>query len=286
MECGEVDLDSILKRHIDSEHPKFNAGFTQFYWKEMLSCVAAIHYHNVVHSDLKPANFLLVNGSLKLIDFGIANAIQDNTINVHREHQVGTPNYMAPEALTFTSVDITQPDDAGKLVKIGKPSDIWSLGCILYLMLYGQAPFAQCRDNLQKAMLITNPHHAIAYPCIGIGGARIPSRCIETLKRCLSRDQYQRPAIEALLSNADQLLFPGDETRSELTPRHEQSGGISEEQLGMILQTVISHCRTSGLPTDPEMVAWPKYFYENIKFASAGETDLNAGLKTVSEKLK
>jgi serine/threonine-protein kinase TTK/MPS1 len=91
MEFGEVDLDTILKRRIDSEHPKSDPRFTQFYWKEMLECVAAVHRHDVVHSDLKPANFLLVKGSLKLIDFGIANVIQDDTINVHREHQVGTP---------------------------------------------------------------------------------------------------------------------------------------------------------------------------------------------------
>ncbi len=41
-----------------------------------------------------------MRGRLKLIDFGIANAIQtDETVNVHRETQVGTPNYMSPESL-------------------------------------------------------------------------------------------------------------------------------------------------------------------------------------------
>lgn len=41
-----------------------------FYWRCMLSAVAAVHKEGIVHSDLKPANFLIVAGILKLIDFG------------------------------------------------------------------------------------------------------------------------------------------------------------------------------------------------------------------------
>jgi serine/threonine-protein kinase TTK/MPS1 len=48
----------------------------------------------------QPANFLFVKGVLKLIDFGIAKAIQcDNTANIYRDTQVGTLNYMSPESI-------------------------------------------------------------------------------------------------------------------------------------------------------------------------------------------
>jgi serine/threonine-protein kinase TTK/MPS1 len=54
----------------------------------MLEAVNTIHEERIVHSDLKPANFMLVRGSLKLIDFGIAKAIQNDTTNIQRDAQV------------------------------------------------------------------------------------------------------------------------------------------------------------------------------------------------------
>lgn len=56
----------------------------------MLEAVQVIHEEKIVHSDLKPANFVLVKGALKLIDFGIANAISNDTTNIQRDHQVST----------------------------------------------------------------------------------------------------------------------------------------------------------------------------------------------------
>lgn len=54
----------------------------------MLQAVQVIHDEKIVHSDLKPANFVLVKGQLKLIDFGIANAIANDTTNIQRDHTV------------------------------------------------------------------------------------------------------------------------------------------------------------------------------------------------------
>jgi serine/threonine-protein kinase TTK/MPS1 len=65
----------------------------------MLEAVQVIHEEKIVHSDLKPANFVLVKGSLKLIDFGIAKAIPNDTTNIQRDQQIGTVNYMSPEAI-------------------------------------------------------------------------------------------------------------------------------------------------------------------------------------------
>lgn len=61
------------------------------YWQQMLEAVHTIHEERIVHSDLKPANFLIVEGMVKLIDFGIAKAIESNdTTNIVRDNQVQT----------------------------------------------------------------------------------------------------------------------------------------------------------------------------------------------------
>lgn len=58
-----------------------------------VQAVHTIHEARIVHSDLKPANFLVVEGQLKLIDFGIAKAISSDTTSIAREAQV---SFLAP----------------------------------------------------------------------------------------------------------------------------------------------------------------------------------------------
>ena len=104
MELGEVDLNHVLKQRAmasnETNTRSLDMNFVRLTWQQMLSAVHCIHEERIIHSDLKPANFLFVRGSLKLIDFGIAKAIQsDETTNIYRDNTIGTVNYMAPEAI-------------------------------------------------------------------------------------------------------------------------------------------------------------------------------------------
>jgi len=90
LECGDIDLARLLQRHEAARQERRTAqgakttgsaievdeNFVRMYWEQMLHAVDTIHRERIVHSDLKPANFLMVEGQLKLIDFGIAKAIQ------------------------------------------------------------------------------------------------------------------------------------------------------------------------------------------------------------------
>ncbi|KIM66810.1 hypothetical protein SCLCIDRAFT_1210865 [Scleroderma citrinum Foug A] len=202
MECGEIDLAKLLQ---EQQKEPLNMVWISYYWQQMLQAVHVIHEEKIVHSDLKPANFVLVRGQLKLIDFGIANAIANDTTNIQRDHQIGTVNYMSPEAIEL-------PDGMRRL-KVGRPSDVWSLGCILYQMVYGQPPF-QHLSVYQKMKAIPDLTHIIEFPEHSVPSVvskngerkklehlklRVRGDVIRGMRSCLARNPKERATIPELL---------------------------------------------------------------------------------------
>ncbi|ROW00383.1 hypothetical protein VMCG_07227 [Cytospora schulzeri] len=280
MEMGELDLNTLLRIRQAPEGTKLDPVTIRFYWKEMLECLAAVHTYDIVHSDLKPANFVVVQGRLKLIDFGIANAIQtDETVNVHRETQIGTPNYMSPESLMDSSHYAFTSANGGrywhgargpKLMKLGKPSDVWSLGCILYQMVYGNPPFGHIQNQMARCQAIINWNHKIDFPERGVGGVKVPPSLLRTMRKCLDRDQHARPSCEQLLREDDGFLYPtefaSDIINGECLP-------ITEELLGRIIQSVVTRCR-ERLPTEGEVhKAWPAAYWVSVRKAIEAKQD-------------
>uniref|UniRef100_A0A8C1P5B7 Ttk protein kinase n=1 Tax=Cyprinus carpio TaxID=7962 RepID=A0A8C1P5B7_CYPCA len=153
MECGHLDLNTWLRNR-----KSVNPLDRKCYWRNMLEAVHTIHKHGIVHSDLKPANFVIVDASLKLIDFGIANRIQPDVTSIMKDSQVGTLNYMPPEAIKDTSSN-GKPGS-----KISAKGDVWSLGCILYCMTYGKTPFQNITNQISKIHAIIDPSHEIDFP--------------------------------------------------------------------------------------------------------------------------
>ncbi|XP_068628663.1 dual specificity protein kinase TTK isoform X2 [Battus philenor] len=171
LEVGETDLASLLRARGSGLPP----ALVLHYWEEMLLAVLYIHEHGVIHADLKPANFVLVSGRLKLIDFGIASAVSGDATSVVRSQAAGTYSYISPEALMGGAGGSARDNDASAgstaPIKISYRSDVWSLGCILYSMVYGRTPFSHV-PNLAKLAAILDPNHRIDYPPADLQRAR------------------------------------------------------------------------------------------------------------------
>jgi len=98
------------------------------YLRQIAGALAAIHEAGILHRDLKPANIMFrSDGSLALIDFGLAKQMRLHAAITGTGQIFGTPYYMSPEQ------GHAEPTD--------ERSDLYSLGCILYEMLTGDRPF-------------------------------------------------------------------------------------------------------------------------------------------------
>lgn len=205
MEVGETDLNNLLNEHAGKA---ISLNFIRYIWEQMLEAVQVIHDENVVHTDLKPANFVLVKGRIKLIDFGISKAIGNDTTNISRDQQIGTANYMSPEAL----LDSGMGHNGKRLMKLGRAADVWSLGCILHQMVYGRTPFAHIRDIGQKIAAIQNPSYVISYASISCPlddrgeerrelAVKIGPELMDSMKSCLRFEKDKRATIPQLLAH-------------------------------------------------------------------------------------
>ena len=95
----------------------------------VLDALSYSHRMGIVHRDIKPANVMLTpDGSVKVMDFGIARAMADTAATMTQTQSViGTAQYLSPEQAQGNPVDAR--------------SDLYSAGCLLYELLTGRTPF-------------------------------------------------------------------------------------------------------------------------------------------------
>ncbi|MEU8362570.1 DUF4328 domain-containing protein [Nonomuraea sp. NPDC048882] len=146
--------------------------------------LAAVHACEMVHRDLKPANVILAEDGPRLIDFGIARAL-DATSHTRTSTVLGTAAFMSPEQAMAQEV--------------GPPSDVFSLGCVLAFAATGRSPFG------------SGPVHAVVFRVVHADPdlRGVPAPLAALVAACLAKDPVARPGLEHVLSNLTALASPG-----------------------------------------------------------------------------
>lgn len=98
------------------------------YTLQIVAGVEHAHRRNIIHRDIKPQNVIVSNdGTVKLVDFGIARMLSQTTRTMGGKDVVGSVHYISPEQARGRSVD--------------KRTDIYSIGVLMYEMFTGKVPF-------------------------------------------------------------------------------------------------------------------------------------------------
>jgi eukaryotic-like serine/threonine-protein kinase len=213
--------------------------------------LAAAHARGVVHRDLKPDNVFLVPGdaAIKLLDFGIARL--DGTARDVRQTaagvMLGTPLYMSPE----------QCRDAGGC---DHRTDLYALGCVLFEMISGRAPFlASTAIELMAAHLQTPP------PALEAVAPWVAPEIAALVASLLAKDPDGRPSDAASVAIAlagyaaaappAEPSAPPLRARGTLTPHLPRAGAtVAQGSLPPLREAVDTHAcvRTT---VDGEMLA-------------------------------
>jgi serine/threonine-protein kinase len=161
------------------------------------------HSMGVVHRDVKPGNILITpDDKVKITDFGIALV---NAANITNGGQVlGTPNYMAPEAIENTEVD--------------HRADLFSLGVVLYELLTRHKPFAGGDMTQVTRRIVYEPFTPVTEYL-----RDLPAQLETVLSRALEKKPERRfqtahEIVLALEEEREEEVFPNETARISVVP--------------------------------------------------------------------
>jgi Rho-associated protein kinase 2 len=169
--------------------------WARFYIAEVVLALDAIHSMGFIHRDVKPDNMLLdASGHLKLADFGTCMKMDVDGL-VRSETAVGTPDYISPEVLR----------SQGGEGEYGRECDWWSVGVVLYEMLFGETPF-YAESLVGTYGKIMDHKNALEFP----EEVQI-SQAAESIIRAFLTDRTTRLGNKGIVEVQNHLFFKNDQ---------------------------------------------------------------------------
>lgn len=173
-----------LSQLID-HHGKLNEADVLSIARQVLPALQKIHSSGLVHRDIKPSNlFLTTEGTVKLLDFGIA-----------RESRAGT---ITSDASILGSVDYLAPEQALDSSRVDHRADQYGLGCTLYHLLAGHRPFQLLSNgNIVRTILA---HAQTELPSVSTFRPDVSQQLSDIVERmCAKKPEDRWPDCDSIL---------------------------------------------------------------------------------------
>ncbi|ARF10606.1 serine/threonine protein kinase [Hokovirus HKV1] len=182
------NLHVYLEKNYLTEMEIFNI------FSQVANAVYYCHSNNITHGDIKLENCVIDNElSVKLIDFEFANKFVDNNVSVRKVF--GTPIYLSPELAKIINKNL-HTDDIEESEYKCKPVDIWSLGIMLYELVFRCHPFSYSCHSME--MLV----NSIIYEEISFWKNNENKKLKKLLKNMLQHDINKRYTIEQVINSS------------------------------------------------------------------------------------
>ena len=152
---------------------------------QIADALEAAHEQGIIHRDLKPANIKLrPDGTVKVLDFGIAKALDIKTSSGAQSPVLTTPAMTMAGMILGTAAYMSPEQARGK--EVDQRADIWAFGCVLYEMLTGQPAFGAEDVPLTLARVLSLGTDMTSLP-----GDLAPA-VRQTIELCLEKDPKKR----------------------------------------------------------------------------------------------